>query len=239
MEPGKPLTPEEIERARLEIERGRLELEKAKSESAKGFFGRLSPILIPAAVSFAAVVVSLGQVWVTKISKDTELELAAAQKSLELRMQDAQRKRELDINAAKFVTENRQAIFNGTQEEQELFASLIATLFPIEVSGPLLRRLQRASPTSAKQTWQKAMEASASAAAAFSPDGRLFVTLDQDGAQVRDAETGKLLVSMRGTEPLIGVQFSPDGKRLLTQSLGGRTQVWDLATGRLMVDSSK
>jgi hypothetical protein len=123
----------------------RLAREKAKTELANSFFGRYSSILIPAAVSFAAVIVSLGQVWVTKISKDKELELVRAQKHLELELQDAQRKRELDISAAKFVTENREAIFRGTQYEQELFAKLISTLFPIEVSSPLLRRLQRAS----------------------------------------------------------------------------------------------
>lgn len=60
MESGKDLTPEEIERARLEIDRGRLELEKAKSEASKSFFGRYSAILIPAAVSFAQHTMACG-----------------------------------------------------------------------------------------------------------------------------------------------------------------------------------
>src|SRR5262249_13561711 len=157
---------------------------------------------IPAAVSFAAVVVSLGQVWVTKISKDKELELATAQKQLELVMQDAQRKRELDISAAKFVTDNRETIFRGTQDEQELFANLISTLFPVEVSSPLLHRLKRASPASSQQAWQQAIDASTFAAAAISPDKKRFVTIDQGGrATIWDAETGKVIGRLMETEP--------------------------------------
>ncbi len=206
----------------------RLALEKAKTELANTFFGRYSPILIPAAVSFAAVIVSLGQVWVTKISKDKELELITAQKHLELELQDAQRKRELDISAAKFVTENREAIFRGTQDEQELFAKLISTLFPTEVASPLLRRLQRASPASS-QAWQQAINASTDAAAAISPDRKRFVTIDQGIVRVWDAETGKVVGRLVETEPLDSVKFSPDGKQLFTQSIGGKVSGWNLS----------
>jgi len=240
MEPEKSLTPEEIAFARLEIERGRFELEKAKSELRQSFFGRNSSILVPAAVSFAAVVVSLGQVWVTKISKDKELELAALQKNQELQIQDAQRKRELDISAARFVTENRQPIFNGTQDEQELFASLISTLFPIEVSGPLLRRLQRTSPKN--DAWTKAFQAWTGQTGTFSPDGRLLVTVDPvepDHLLFRDIDSGKIVKIIKTPESLKAVKFSPDGQNLITTSVSGLTQTFGLGTGKLLKDSSK
>src|SRR2546430_2949312 len=117
------MTPDELENARLAIERERLELDKAKAELDRGFLRRHSSVLIPAAVSLAAVIVSLGQVWVTKITKDKELEITTVHRRLELEVQDkqkerdrlttdAQKKRELDLSVARFVTENRQAIFN-------------------------------------------------------------------------------------------------------------------------------
>ena len=74
----------EIEKARLDIERERLELDKSKSRFERSFFRANSGVLISAAVSLAALIVSLGQVWVTKISKDKELEVATLQKNLEL-----------------------------------------------------------------------------------------------------------------------------------------------------------
>ena len=69
-----------------------------------------------------AVIVSVGQVWVTTISKDKELQISTLQhkadiesqerqKERELASSDSQRKRELDLNAARFLTENRKQIF--------------------------------------------------------------------------------------------------------------------------------
>jgi WD40 repeat protein len=232
------MTPEELERARLELERDRLAFEKSKADLSNNFFGRYSAILIPAAVSFAAVVVSFGQVWVTKITKDKEIEVATLQKRLELETQDAERKRELDISAARFVSENREAIFKGTPDEQELFAKLITTIFPVEVSGPLLLRLERASPAATKNSWQTVIEAAAGAAA-FSPDGKLFVTTDRGGARIWDANSGRELRAFGSAEPLVSAQFSPDGRKLLTHSLGGAAQTWDLASGRLLNKTSE
>jgi WD40 repeat protein len=111
--------------------------------------------------------------------------------------------------------------------------------FPIEVSSPLLRRLERASPASGRETWQRAIETSAEAAAARSPDGKRFIKIENNQAQLWDAETGRLLATLTSPEPLTAARFSPDGRRLTTEVLGGGRQVWDLATGQLIERSPK
>ncbi len=51
---------DEVEQARLEIERERLALDKKKSELDRKFVRANSGVLISAAVSFAALIVSAG-----------------------------------------------------------------------------------------------------------------------------------------------------------------------------------
>jgi hypothetical protein len=155
-----------IETARLKIDRQRLELDKSKAEREKRFWNKNSTS-ITALVSLAAVIVSLSQVWVAKISKDKELEITSLQKLAELDVADKQKEKELAIlteqrhrewslNAAKFVTDNRKALFAGTPQERDLFAKLIPTVFPADVSASLLDRLIAASPPTAKGVWSTA-----------------------------------------------------------------------------------
>jgi WD40 repeat protein len=76
--------------------------------------------------------------------------------------------------------------------------------------------------------------------AVFSPDGKdILVGCSNGVAQLRDAETGRLLRTFLHHEERavdISVAFSPDGKRLVTA--GGRdgkvAKLWDTATGELI-----
>jgi len=222
-----------IERERLELERERHEVERDKFEQTKGFIAKHTAILIPAIVSIAAVFVTAGQVWITKMSKDKELEITSIQKRAELDAQIAQRKRELDISAARFITDNRQGIFGGTQEEQEVYAMLISILYPVEVSTPLLKRLEKGSPPETKAAWQRALETSASGAAAFSPDGKRFLTRQQGGVQLWDAETGNLIASVPSETDVTEVAFSPEGKTIALTTPRG-VLIWDAVTGTVI-----
>jgi len=69
--------------------------------------------------------------------------------------------------------------------------------------------------------------------AAFSPDGRQIVTTDDRAAQVRDAQTYRVLfVLPHGTEVYQAV-YSSDGARLVTIAQDA-VRIWDAATGALV-----
>jgi len=88
--PEEVLTQAEIERARLELDRKQLEIDKSSAELGKNFLNRNTGVLVSAAVSFAAVIVSLAQVWVTTISKDKEIQISTIQRKAEVESQERQ-----------------------------------------------------------------------------------------------------------------------------------------------------
>lgn len=250
---------DDLEQARLDIERQRLDLDRSKAEREKSFLRINSGILISAAVSLAAIVVSIAQVWVTKISKDKELQIVSIQKKSELDLQEkekerelsvleAQKKREWDLNAAKFITDNRRAIFNGTTEEQRLFAKIIGSIYPPEISASLLERIERASPPAAKKTWREARTAIGQASTSpntianfhihppgsvadpdaervtLSPDGKYVAQLLNGKATVFDI-SGKLLMTINHDAPIDVVDFSLDGNIIVHATDGWQTSL--------------
>jgi len=80
----------------------------------------------------------------------------------------------------------------------------------------------------------------------FAPDGRRIVTFDPDGrARVWDIATGRPGALAQGgatnsvpvptKQPTYSGAFSPDGKRIITAPKDRVAQVWDAATGRLLL----
>jgi WD40 repeat protein len=81
---------------------------------------------------------------------------------------------------------------------------------------------------------------------AFSPDGKLFATIEFDKDELElffanaavdirlwDAKTGKAIRSWSGHSKYpTCVTFSPDSKSLLTGSIDNSVRVWDVATGK-------
>ena len=72
----------------------------------------------------------------------------------------------------------------------------------------------------------------------FSPDGRTFLVLDQRlKLQIWDVDskqlTHTLTPALTSTEPFT-VSFVAEGQRILTASEGKATQLWDVATGKLI-----
>jgi WD40 repeat protein len=70
--------------------------------------------------------------------------------------------------------------------------------------------------------------------AAFSADGRRFVTAGSDGtAKVwRTADRRQLTVLSGHQGTVYTAAFSPDGQRIVTAGLDATVRVWDAATGK-------
>ena len=69
---------------------------------------------------------------------------------------------------------------------------------------------------------------------AFSPDGSLLATADEDGVvMLRDPMTLVLRRSIRGDiDPFVDLAFAPDGRSLATCSLSGTIRLWDTLAGQ-------
>ncbi len=73
---------------------------------------------------------------------------------------------------------------------------------------------------------------------AFSPDGQTLATCGAGIVRLRDVATGVLIGSMRADEEecLNVVVFSRDGARLAAVGNSGVLRVWDVASGRLLLN---
>jgi WD40 repeat protein/serine/threonine protein kinase len=70
--------------------------------------------------------------------------------------------------------------------------------------------------------------------AAYSPDGRLLVTVSQSGvACIWEAASFKEVRRLPHPSPLWSARFSPDGLRLVTAASDGLARVWNIRTGLL------
>ena len=74
-------------------------------------------------------------------------------------------------------------------------------------------------------------------AVAFNPDGSRIAVVSNQGndAKIWDVATRKELLVLKGhTDINWGIEFSPDGKRVITSGSDGTARVWDTATGKLL-----
>jgi len=142
--------------AHLEIERERLAIDKARALQEERFWFKNSGTVITALVSLAAVVVSLTQVWTASISKAAELARLDQQKEKEAAMLHQQQEREWSLSVARFVMENRNALFSGNPDERRLYAKVIPAIFPPEVSASLFDNLIAVSDAPAQAEWREA-----------------------------------------------------------------------------------
>jgi WD40 repeat protein len=67
--------------------------------------------------------------------------------------------------------------------------------------------------------------------ASYSRDGRRLVTADDEGAQVWNAESRTLELSLHHGDIVFQAEFTPDGARIVTAGADGTVKVWDAKTG--------
>ena len=70
--------------------------------------------------------------------------------------------------------------------------------------------------------------------AEFSPDGRRILTADDKGAQVRDAQTWQLLITLPHRDTVYQAVYSADGTRIVTAGGDAAVRIWDAASGTLV-----
>lgn len=231
----------ELDKKELELDKEKKEFELSKKEEtlSQNFFNKYGAVLIPAAVSLAAALIALGQVWPAFISKDKELGIQDSKNIQDSRNAAERTKREFDIGAAKFVVENSEKIFHGKKSDKEIFATLIQTLYPPSTAYPLLLRLQKnddvLDPDNAmdKKGVPQSPYSTALAAAdilATSIDQSMF--LEQSGRQlnVHEANSARVIATAelpRGIQNLTA-SFSSD--KIVTVNSGGAAYTWDITT---------
>jgi WD40 repeat protein len=76
------------------------------------------------------------------------------------------------------------------------------------------------------------------ASGAFSPDGKLMALTGLTGQEIKgevkvvDAATGKEVITFKGhKEPVYGIAFSPDGKRIASAGGDPKIRIWDSTSG--------
>lgn len=157
-----------VSAAGLEFRRYAIERYKARREQR--FLNKHLGVIISAGLSLSAGLFSLGQVWVAKISKDKEMDVALVQKQAEnerldrqrdkeMLMQAAEQERQWNLSRAKFITDNRKILFEGRPEDLKPMSLLIETLFPPNIAVAMFEDLRSTAASSEAQTvWTTAQE---------------------------------------------------------------------------------
>jgi WD40 repeat protein len=101
-------------------------------------------------------------------------------------------------------------------------------------TGRLARRIRYRSFAQVPDPAEGCIMAEGRAALAWRPGSRQLAYVGSDDRfRVWDASTGWLLRRRRAADcETSGVDWSPDGKRLVVGSLGGAVSIWDVAAGR-------
>lgn len=146
----------DLEERKLDLEMERLDLERQKFQLDSRFTQKNLGVVLTAAVSLAAVIVSASQVWVADVNRSRELELANIQKAKELELARLEGERRWKLDLTDFLFRNKQAVFSGDQVERERVRNVLLVTFPPEITGAVFEKLEATAPEEEKTTWREA-----------------------------------------------------------------------------------
>jgi hypothetical protein len=150
------MTEEALNQAKFELDRERFEFEKVRTVRERRFFHRNSATVVTAAISLAALAVSISQVWVAHIGKQRELEVTQLQKSQELKLEELREDRKWKYDTLQFVSSNKDAVFAGNDSERKRIRDVMTVTFPIEILDKLFSDLEeRGKSPEEKATWSE------------------------------------------------------------------------------------
>lgn len=144
---------------KLKLEERRVAIEERKLQFEERFFHKHIGAMVTAAVSLAAVFVSLSQVWIAGIGKDKELELFQQQKNKELEQLKIDNEREWKLDTLNFVARNRDRIFSENLDERRQIRNVMVATLPREITGPLFGRLAALSLGGEGSIWNEELQA--------------------------------------------------------------------------------
>ena len=139
------------------------------------------------------------------------------------------------IAGSRALAANASSLVSGDPELSLLLAMEAVRLEPTDEAGEVLRQaLLESRLLRVFSGYQDQLKN-----AAFSPDGKLFVILGPQTAEVRDLPSGRLRTRLSGyaghDDSTLAAAFSPDGTRLAVVE-GGIARVWDAASGDLLAE---
>ena len=123
------MTGANYEGEKLALDRERLELEKNRAEMERRCFYKNSGVLLTAAISLAAVLVSATQIWSAYITKDKEIEVNRIQNQAALDLAGKDQELKWKTALLNYVTTNMESIFSNDKEKSSRYLSLMLATF--------------------------------------------------------------------------------------------------------------
>lgn len=186
-----------------QIDTLKLELEKMRLQSDARFANRHLASIITGIISFAAVAVSLSQVFVAYTAKEKEIQVAQIQKQTEWEMSAAQQKRDWDFKATEFIATHQALIFGKDPEQRSRIGKVMLVTFPPSITGPLFEQLANASENAATKAEWHDVQATATKLLLVRTDG---------------------LYEVKKSDYVTYLRFFPDGTVVMASVVGGTAE---------------
>lgn len=145
------MTPQEIEIERLKIEMERLELEKAKAALDRSLLNKHLGAVITAAVSLAAIFVSIGQIYSAKLSAQSQLRIQEISADNQLKIQESKNESDENISRAQLILTHIKQINNPDAQERRLATSAFILALGLEKAKELFDEVEKVGPADAKE----------------------------------------------------------------------------------------
>jgi serine/threonine protein kinase/WD40 repeat protein len=159
----------------------------------------------------------------------TTMQARMVEQRAKLEARAAQRVAEATVTQAE-LEQGRSALLHGEPDAPEhLFKAYEHDRSP-STAFMLARALQ---PRLAEQLHLKS-SSGRMWSAIFSPDGQQIVTTDDRNAQVHDAYTGQLLLTLPHSGPVYQAMYNAGGTQIVTVCDDGAVRVWDAKHGELI-----